>query len=215
MKNKETKIYIVRHGQSVGNLTRTILGHTDLDLTELGREQAKACAEFLSDIKFDKIYSSDLKRALSTAKPHADMRNMPIVKAPELRELYFGDWDGVAVASVADTKEFREDWKAGFGTFVAPNGESVENLAVRVYNFILNAAKENEGETLLFVFHAAAIRSFWGKIAQINPRELGERLPFPLNASVSIALYRDGQIIPKEYSDASFIDENSKSIIAF
>ena len=78
MAEKETKIYIVRHGQSVGNLTRTILGHTDLDLTDLGREQAQACARFLSEIRFDKIYSSDLLRALSTAKPHADMRNMPI-----------------------------------------------------------------------------------------------------------------------------------------
>ena len=215
MANKETKIYIVRHGQSVGNLTRTILGHTDLDLTELGHEQANACARFLSCVSFDKIYSSDLKRALSTAKPHADMRKMPIIKAVELRELYFGDWDGAPVASVADTKEFSEDWKAGFGTFSAPNGESVEALATRVYNYIINAARENEGNALLFVFHAAAIRSFWGKISKIDPRELGTKLPFPLNASVSTALYKDGEIIPKEYSNASFLEETSKSVIAF
>ena len=50
-----TKIYFIRHGESIGNAQQRFLGHTDLDLTELGYKQAEATAEFLSDVKIDKI----------------------------------------------------------------------------------------------------------------------------------------------------------------
>ena len=59
LKNKNTKnttIYIIRHGESVGNLNRICLGHTDLDLTDLGVEQAKKTADALSDLDFSAIY---------------------------------------------------------------------------------------------------------------------------------------------------------------
>lgn len=72
----QTKVILVRHGQSLGNAKRVLLGHTDLDLSELGYRQAEATAEALKDEKIDVVYSSDLKRAMSTAVPHARMRGM-------------------------------------------------------------------------------------------------------------------------------------------
>ena len=47
------KIILVRHGQSIGNQTRVFLGHTDLDLSELGYKQANATAEYLKNEKID------------------------------------------------------------------------------------------------------------------------------------------------------------------
>ena len=67
----KTKIILVRHGQSQGNAIRVLLGHTDLDLTELGFRQAACTAEALRHERIDVIYSSDLKRAMSTARAHA------------------------------------------------------------------------------------------------------------------------------------------------
>ena len=69
--NLKTKIYFIRHGESLGNAARKILGHTDLDLSELGYRQAFATAEHLKDIHIDVIYSSDLMRAMHTAEPNA------------------------------------------------------------------------------------------------------------------------------------------------
>ena len=60
---KRTKIIIVRHGQSIGNATKTVLGHTDLDLSDLGYKQAEVTANELKNEKIDLIVSSDLKRA--------------------------------------------------------------------------------------------------------------------------------------------------------
>lgn len=200
-----TKIYIVRHGQSEGNLIRQILGHTDRDLTELGFRQAEKCADFLSKTHIDKIYSSDLTRAFHTAVPHAKIRGIDVEKACELRELYFGEWEGASVCDVENTPKFQIEWKENFGIFTAPGGESVQTLATRIYDFIEKRAVENPGKSLLFVFHAAAIRSFWGKISEIPPEKLASEISFPLNASVSCAEYKEGKIVPIEYSNASFL----------
>ena len=71
-----TKIYLIRHGESIGNLHRICLGHTDLDLTDLGLKQAKKTADALSDVNFAAIYSSDLIRAVHTAEPNAIKRSI-------------------------------------------------------------------------------------------------------------------------------------------
>ena len=88
---KETKIIIIRHGESLANAKRIYLGHTDWDLSEKGKEQARQVAEYLSDEKIDVIYSSDLIRAYNTALPHAQRRGMKIIKSRGLREVYLGE----------------------------------------------------------------------------------------------------------------------------
>ena len=75
---KKTRIYYVRHGQSYGNQHRIFLGHTDMDLTDMGRAQAARTAERLAEVEFAAIYSSDLSRAFNTALPHAEMRGMQV-----------------------------------------------------------------------------------------------------------------------------------------
>ena len=66
--NSESKIIIVRHGQSTSN----VLGHTtgwhDAELSELGMQQAELLAQALKDEKIDFIISSDLKRAKQTTE---------------------------------------------------------------------------------------------------------------------------------------------------
>ena len=69
-------VYLVRHGESVGNLNKVVLGHTDLSLTDKGREQAALTADYLCEVDFCAIYSSDLKRALETALPHSKIHGL-------------------------------------------------------------------------------------------------------------------------------------------
>lgn len=206
----KTVIYLVRHGQSIGNLHRTLLGHTDLDLSELGFKQAAACAEALKDVKFDAIYSSDLKRAMSTAAPHAKMRGMEVFPAIDLREIYLGDWENRTVddirASYGDMYDV--DWTHHFFTFICPNGESVPHLAARIRTKITYIANDYPGKTLLFTLHAAAIRSFWATVRQFKTGDLTTELPFPSNASYSIVEYENGIFTPISYSVDSHITDN-------
>lgn len=60
-------LYLVRHGQTYGNAEKFVQGWTDVDLTELGRSQAARAGELLKDLKFEKIFCSDLQRTRTTA----------------------------------------------------------------------------------------------------------------------------------------------------
>ena len=117
----KTVIYLVRHGQSLGNEQRIYLGHTDLDLSALGYKQAESTAKRLASVKIDSIYSSDLLRAHNTALPHAEMRGLKVIDSCELREIYLGDWEGTPIDVLVNEhyEQFVLGWKNNFGLFSA------------------------------------------------------------------------------------------------
>ena len=80
-------LYLVRHGQSVGNEKQLFFGHRDHPLTELGREQARQAADKLREVSFTRCVSSDLSRAWDTALICAEGRGVPVERDPALREL--------------------------------------------------------------------------------------------------------------------------------
>lgn len=204
----KTVIYMVRHGESLGNATRTILGHTDLGLSERGYLQARLCANAIAGVKFDKIYSSDLLRAYQTALPHGELRGMEIIRDRGLREIYFGKWENVCVDDLLGCEAFTVGWRQHFGTFTPPEGEAVTALADRIERRVIEIARENEGKTLLLVSHAAAIRSLFGKLSGYTPDEWCEAFAFPTNASYSILEYDKDKLVPREYSCDSHISES-------
>ena len=209
MKNR-TKLIIIRHGQSLGNATRTFLGHTDLDLSEHGYKQAEVTADFLKNEKIDLIYSSDLKRAYNTAVPHAKLRNMNIISSTNLRELYVGEWEGMRIEDIIakwGREVYENDWFGNFGTFCFPSGESIKEGGERFYKEVLRIASENQGKTILLTAHAAVIRAFWGIISDIPWEFLAEKLPFASNASFSVAYYENDTIIPDIYSYDEHLSE--------
>ena len=197
-----TKIIIVRHGESVGNATRRMLGHTDLDLSEHGYIQAECTAAHLEREKIDAIYSSDLLRAYNTAVPHAKRRELPITTDKGFRELYVGEWEGKSVEEVVERygDMFEVQWHGGFGTFRFPCGESAMEGAERFYNTTIEVAKRHPGQTILICAHAAVIRGFWSIICGVSPEEIVDKVPFATNASYSIAYYDGERITPCEYS---------------
>ena len=201
----KTRIYYIRHGQSIGNQLRLFLGHTDMDLTDMGRLQAERTAERLADVDFAAIYSSDLMRAYNTAVPNAKMRGMEIRADKRLRELYCGEWENVLVEDII--KRYGElytySWAHEFGTFRLPGGESVQEGADRMYAFAIEIARANEGKNILCASHAAVIRALFSRVMGIEPKEIASKLPYPSNASYSILEF-DGE----KLSVASFSEED-------
>lgn len=198
-----TLIYYVRHGQSYGNQQRLFLGHTDMDLTEMGYEQAKRTADKLSDVEFSAIYSSDLLRAFNTAKPHADRRGMTVIPDRRLREMYCGDWEGMPVEDIIEKygDMYNYSWVQEFGRFRMPNGESTQEGAERMYEATLEFARANEGKNILCASHAAVIRALFAKVMRIAPDEISEKLAYPSNASYSVLAYEDGELSVVSFSE--------------
>ena len=205
----ECLIYVVRHGESVGNLNKVVLGHTNLPLTEKGKEQALLTAQYLKDVKIDAIYSSDLLRAYETSLPHSLYHGLGISTDEALRELYFGDWENRAVSDlVKDYGDmFWNDWRGGFGTFTPPAGESVVDGAARLEGAILRLAKKHIGGAILVTTHAAVIRGAWARISGFEPPLWVEKVDFPTNASFSIMGYRGGRLYPISYSNDEHIGD--------
>ncbi len=97
------KIYLARHGQDEDNEQGILNGHRDKALTELGLLQARQLASFIksSNLTFDKIYSSPLIRALTTAKEIAKTLNLPDPEiTPLLIERNFGAMTGQKISDI-------------------------------------------------------------------------------------------------------------------
>ena len=208
--NKITKIILVRHGQSLGNLNRTFLGHTDLDLSEMGCLQAETTAEHLKNVEINKIYSSDLKRAYNTAIPHAKMRNLDVISSKNLREAYVGKWENMNVDQLIEIwgrEMFADQWKARFGEFKFPDGESIKEAGERFYAEVFKISSENEGKTILICAHAAVIRAFWAIISGLEWADVADKIPFATNASYSILTFDGSKFSPISYSNDTQLSE--------
>jgi len=198
----ECKIFLVRHGQSIGNLNRVYLGHTDYDLSELGYQQAEITADYLKNEHIDAIYSSDLLRAHNTAVPHARIRGLEVIDSENLREIYLGDWENRPIDELIeqDYDNFVLGWRENFGTFTVPGGENVLDAGTRFYREVERIATENAGKTLLIAAHAAVIRVFWCLINKVEPSDMAAAYPFPTNASYSMLSFKSGEFIPYKFS---------------
>jgi probable phosphoglycerate mutase len=203
----KTTIYLIRHGESQGNAIRSFLGHTNLDLTEKGHAQAECTARYLKNVHADIIYSSDLKRAYSTAKHTADVKGMEIIKDEKLREIFAGDWEGRKFDDllVECPESYAGLWKNDIGNSRPDNGESVAELKDRVSAEITKIAKENIGKTVFIFTHATPIRTFKAFCDNKSLDEIKD-IPWASNASVSIAEYEDGNFKMTDYSIEDFID---------
>lgn len=206
----KTTIILVRHGQSLGNLNRIFLGHTDMGLSELGVLQAKATGNRLKTLKIDKIYSSDLIRAYDTALFIANEHKLPVITSIMLREVYAGEWENKNVDQLIETwgrELFINEWKEGFGQFTFPSGESVKDAGTRFYNEIRAISVENAGKTILITSHAAVIRAFWAIVTNTPWDRVALEIPFATNASYSILNF-DGKIFaPISYSNDDHLNE--------
>ncbi|MDH7481591.1 MAG: alpha-ribazole phosphatase [Armatimonadota bacterium] len=155
------RIILVRHGETIYNLERRYQGHTDAELTELGKKQALRTAERLSREDITAIYSSDLIRASETARIIAKYHNLPVQTDMRLRECAFGDWEGLTVDEIKERyPELYANYQRDSVQHRAPNGERLESLLERVSSVVNRIVKKHLNETVVLVGHGGTIHAF-------------------------------------------------------
>ena len=180
-----THIYLIRHGESEGNRIHAFLGHTDLDITDKGHEQAKKTAEYLKDIHADVIYSSDLKRAYNTALHTANEKGMEIIKSEGLREIYAGEWENRLFEELAvEYEETFRTWRENIGFARCTGGESVAELQMRFVSELKRIKRAHEGETVFVFTHATPLRVTKAAFDGISLEDM-KSIPWASNASVT------------------------------
>ena len=189
-----TTIYLIRHGQSLGNLENRFLGHTDWDLTELGFKQAEFAASFFDKIHIDTVYASDLKRAFHTAKAIADKKGLSVIPDKRFRELFAGKWERMRFEDIPKVyPDLWSDWQnANTSTLRAPEGESMQELFERVFKALSEVAEKHDGKAVAIGLHATPIRLI---LNHLEGRELCElyKTPWVSNASVTCLKYENSQ----------------------
>ncbi len=195
----KTLVYIIRHGQSVGNRDRIFLGHTDMPLTELGRKQAHKAGAYLKKlgISFDKVYASPLARAYETALLASGAED--IVPMDDLREIFAGAWEGLSYDEII--ARYGEDygiWYTDLGRAQPTDGESVRALSERVVSAVLRIAAENGGKTVLLGTHATPVRMLEAYARGLVISE-AHSVPWAPNASLSAYLCDGETVTPLFY----------------
>lgn len=151
LENSGLRLYFTRHGQTVWNVENKICGATDIELTELGHQQAEQLGEMIKNGAYhiDEILYSPLVRASETARHISEITGIPMRAEERLREQCFGKYEGTARngAKFAQAKTHFLDHYEG--------GETMVHLCQRVYNLLdeLKAESEDSGKTYLLVAH--------------------------------------------------------------
>ena len=186
-----TTMIFVRHGQSVSNLEQRFTGQKETNLTPLGHRQAEATARFLKAYGIDKIYSSDLERAMQTAAPTARLQGLEVIAEPAFREINAGLWEGKLYTQLKE--QFGDEygkWLTDLGHAHPNGGESTLELAARVYGAVERILQTERGRTVAVFTHATPVRMLACRWFGLSPERACE-VPFCRNASVSIVEYED------------------------
>jgi len=165
-----TLIYLARHAATPANQQQIMQGQgVDMDLSDLGREQARRLGRFLSNRRIDAVYSSPLRRALETAHAVAAHHGLDIATTPELREVDVGRWEGRA-----------RDWivahdAAAYESFLAaphvagyPDGEKYSDVLQRARPALLRIAERHPGGSVAVIAHSVVNRTLLADVIGIS-----------------------------------------------
>ena len=167
-------ILLIRHGQSEWNKLNLFTGFKNIELSEQGIEEAnKAGQNFKNlDIKFNIVFTSELKRAQETAKiilqnlDQWDFLNNEgkIISNINLNERDYGDLTGLNKKETAEKfgEEQVHKWRRGYSD-QPPNGESLEDVVRRVKKYFVEVIKpaiqSNENDNILIAAHGNSLRA--------------------------------------------------------
>lgn len=152
------ELIAVRHGETDFNAERRMQGHLDVPLSVTGRVQAQAAAARLADEPIDKIYSSDLQRALETARIIREGREIELVTDLRLREFHMGTFQGMTLSEARE--KHGDAWERFFihdADFALPGGQSRNQKQVEIASFMEEVVRSQAGGRMLVVTHGGIL----------------------------------------------------------
>ncbi len=190
------KIYFVRHAEAMGNVQEFFQGRTDCEISPKGARQLECLAERFRDIPIERIYSSPMKRTMSTAEAVNKYHGLEIIRDEQLVEINGGVWEGMPWIDIPKRypKEY-EVWENRMYDFEIENGESVRQVYERMKAAVTAIAAENHGRTIAVVSHGCALRTYLC-YAMGMPIERLKDVGWSDNTAVSLVEY-DDNLVPK------------------
>jgi len=201
-----TRFIVVRHGETEWNVATRVQGQLDSDLTVKGRAQADAIAARLANEPFDCIVSSDLGRAMETARRIAFFRRIPVVPDARLRERHFGVGQGHTYDEL-DRKWPNVFTRAGPADpdLTIPEGETRREFHERVRGAFHALAQEHAGKRVAVICHGGVLAVLYRVIKDIPVAE-AFRIPIS-NASYNAVEFDAGAWSIEAWDDRSHLED--------
>jgi broad specificity phosphatase PhoE len=154
-----TTIYLIRHGECVGNREGLFRGRYDFPLNEVGRRQAESLAEELKDVEFDAVFSSPLKRAYQTAETLCQGRGIEPILEEGFNNIHLGEWEGRPKTEIAEKypSEFRL-WRTEPEKLQRKDAETLDEVQKRSVKTLATITEERMGETFVVITHRAVLK---------------------------------------------------------
>ncbi|WP_407308740.1 histidine phosphatase family protein [Desulfosporosinus sp. SB140] len=203
-----TRIILTRHGQTLWNIEGRVQGRLDSPLTEKGLLQARSLACRLCNEGIQHIYSSDAPRARGTAEEI--LRELSLDKInvnPALREFSFGDWEGRVWGELREAyPEIFKIWDVSPHLVTTPNGESMEMVLNRSWNFIQRVLQDHSGETVCLVTHGLTLKLLVTKALGFEISDWAQT-PWQHNTALNIFDVNGQEWEPKLVGDCQHLEE--------
>jgi len=167
------RVVLWRHGQTDWNVENRFQGHSDIPLNKVGEYQASEAAKVLAALRPDRIISSDLLRAQSTAAALAQLTDIKVEINRNLRETDGGLWEGkLASENRASHGELFANWYEGGDEPAGVTGERRSEVAKRAVS-VIEKETANFSGTIVFVTHGGTVRSVLGSILKLPIAQWG------------------------------------------
>ncbi len=221
----KTRLLLVRHGRTDWNIAGRFQGQHDTPLNELGRRQAEAVAGRLAAERPAAIYTSNLSRAFETANaiaaaicasieaanapallkaepfappnPAAPAASSPppVVVDPRLREMNFGEWEGLTYAEIQQRYPVAlKKWEMDIAQYTPPGGEALADVAQRVCAAYADICAAHPEGTVIVAAHGGALQLMVAQALGLPAEKFWQ--VYLSNASVSdLRVYPEGAIL--------------------
>jgi broad specificity phosphatase PhoE len=179
-------LHYARHGETIWHAGNRYAGHTDIPLTERGREQAKGLAAWAADAALDRVVASDLQRAAETARPSAAALGLEVALDPRFREIAYGQAEGLTQEETAERfPEARAAYDRAPATSPLPGAEVGTAAAARALEAVWDLTRTTADGRVLVVAHSGVGRLLFSALLGIPLNDYRRVFPWLENSAVT------------------------------
>lgn len=206
-----TKVYLIRHCQSMGNIEHKFQGQYDAQVSPAGEKQLELLGLRFRNEPIDVIYTSPLKRARATAQAIAKYhKGIEVIAEPGFIEIDCGEMENLLLTEVA--KRFPEvamDWDKAPDLCQFPGGETMAQVYRRVNAALDKVINDNPGKTVVVTTHGGVLRNLYARITYGELIGIRKSEVFG-NTGVSTAIAEDGKLSWESINDLSHLPEDMR-----
>jgi len=205
------RLYLLRHGETTYSQTGEYCGQIDPDLTPEGHQMAAAFAKAYSNLNWEAIYCSPMRRTVATAQPLCDAIDLEMKQRDGLKEIRYGAWEG------KDSDWVKENYHDDYVNWLREpawnpptGGETALEIASRASLVMAEIREKHPAGNILVVSHKATLRIIICSLLGIDLGRYRDRIGF-LAASLSVInLDQHGPLI-ETLGDRSFMNEKLRA----